>query len=88
MSRFTPRSASEWGAVLPGWLGMIGLIACFAVWAVTPEHIVEPLFVTTFGGLLAVGAGAGALGTLRNPPPPPIPPADAQPDSEPAADAR
>jgi hypothetical protein len=76
VSRFTPRGASEWGAVLPAWIGMLGLIACFVVWAVTRSHIVEPLFVTTFGGLLAVGAGAKALDTLRQPPTPPIPPGD------------
>lgn len=81
MSRFTPRGASEWGSVLPAWLGMLGLIACFAVWALTRSHIVEPLFVTTFGGLLAVGAGAKALDTLRQPPAPPIPPGDPPPDS-------
>jgi hypothetical protein len=32
--------------------------------------------VTAFGGLLAVGQGADALTTLREPPLPPIPPAD------------
>jgi hypothetical protein len=74
VSRFTPRSASEWGAALPTWFGMAGLVACFAVWALTNR--VEPLFVTTFGGLLAVGAGAKALDTLRQPPAPPIPPGD------------
>jgi hypothetical protein len=79
VSRFTPRGASEWGAALPTWLGMVGLVACFVVWALTPDHIVEPLFVTTFGGLLAVGAGAKALDTLRPPPVPPIPPGDPPP---------
>jgi hypothetical protein len=77
VSRFTPSGASEWGAALPTWLGMVGLIACFVVWALTPDHIVEPLFVTTFGGLLAVGAGA--LDTLKQPPVPPIPPGDPPP---------
>jgi hypothetical protein len=67
--------------VLPAWLGMLGLIACFAVWALTRSHIVEPLFVTTFGGLLAVGAGAKALDTLRQPPTPPIPPGDPPSDT-------
>lgn len=60
--------------MLPTYFGMAGLIACFAVWALTNR--VEPLFVTSFGGLLAVGAGAKALVTLREPPPPPIPPGD------------
>ena len=72
--RITPRSASEWAAALPRWLGIMGLIACFLVWLLTGR--VEPLFVTTFGGLLAVGQGADALATLRDPPSPPIPPSD------------
>lgn len=72
--RITPTSASEWAAALPRWLGMLGLVACFLVWVLTGR--VEPLFVTAFGGLLAVGQGADALGTLRDPPRPPIPPAD------------
>jgi hypothetical protein len=53
---------------------MLGLVACFVVWVITGR--VEPLFVTAFGGLLAVGQGADALTTLRDPPAPPIPPGD------------
>jgi hypothetical protein len=53
---------------------MVGLLLCFAVWFLTGR--VEPLFVTGFGGLLAVGQGADALGELRKPPAPPIPPGD------------
>jgi hypothetical protein len=64
------------------WFGMLGLIACFAVWALTRSHIVEPLFVTTFGGLLAIGAGARALDTLRQSPAPPIPPGDPPEDTD------
>ena len=71
----TPRSASEWAAALPRWLGMLGLAACFLVWVLTPDHIVEPLFVTVFGGLLAVGQGADTMAVLKNPPAPPVPPA-------------
>lgn len=74
MSRLTPKSASEWASALPRWLGMLGLIACFAVWIATGR--VEPLFVTAFGGLLTVGQGADALTELREPPNPPVPPAD------------
>jgi hypothetical protein len=72
----TPKSLSEWSTAGLRLFGMIGLVACFVVWVVTPDHIVEPLFVTVFGGLLAVGQGADALGELRRPPAPPIPPAD------------
>jgi hypothetical protein len=72
----TPRSLSEWSAAALRLFGMVGLLACFVVWVVTPDHIVEPLFVTAFGALLAVGQGADALGELRRPPDPPIPPGD------------
>lgn len=74
MSPMTPKTASDWASALPRWLGMLGLIACFAVWILTGR--VEPLFVTAFGGLLAVGQGADALAELREPPTPPVPPAD------------
>lgn len=58
----------------PIWLGILGLVTCMVFWMLTNR--VEPLFVTSFGGLLAVGAGARALDTLRQPPAPPIPPGD------------
>jgi hypothetical protein len=77
--RLTPRSASEWASALPRWLGMLGLVACFLVWTVTGR--VEPLFVTAFGGLLAVGQGADAMTELRNPPTPPVPPGDPLPEA-------
>jgi hypothetical protein len=47
---------------------MLGLVACFIVWTLTGR--VEPLFVTAFGGLLAVGQGADALHQLARPPDP------------------
>lgn len=76
MSRFTPRTASEWSAVLPAYLGMIGLAACFLVWALTRDHIYEPVFIGAFLTLMGVGAGARALVELRQPPAPQIPPID------------
>jgi hypothetical protein len=66
--KLTPSSASEWAAALPTWFGMMGLIACFVVWVATSDHIVEPIFVTTFGGLLGVGQAANALVVLKRPP--------------------
>jgi hypothetical protein len=84
--RISPNSASEWAAALPRWLGMAGLVACFLFWAgtylATGHGAVEPLFVTAFGGLLAVGQGADALTELRRDPLPPIPPADPPRDPE------
>jgi len=67
------------------WLGIFGLVACLGFWMATGR--VEPLFVTTFGGLLAVGAGARALDTLRQTPAPPIPPGDPQPPDLPPGDS-
>lgn len=69
-----PRSAGEWGASVLTWFGMLGLTACFIVWAATPDHIVEPIFVTAFSGLLVAGQGRQALNELKSPPPPPLPP--------------
>lgn len=68
-----PHTAQEWGAALPQWLGMVGLIFCAAFWAVTGR--IEPLLLSAFGGLIAVGQGAGALTALKamTPPPPPVP---------------
>lgn len=62
---------------------MLGLVACFIVWVITGR--VEPLFVTAFGGLLAVGQGADALTELRRDPMPPIPPGDPPPAPEESA---
>jgi hypothetical protein len=83
--KLTPSSASEWAAALPTWFGMMGLIACFVVWVATSQHIVEPIFVTTFGGLLGVGQAANALAVLKRPPDPPataIPPAEPTPTED------
>lgn len=86
MTNFTPKGTSEWAGAASRWVGIVGLMLCFLFWAVTylltGKGAVEPLFVTTFGGLLAVGAGATALDTLRQPPAPPIPPGD--PPSDPS----
>lgn len=70
---FTPRSLSEWSAASLRLFGMLGLVACFVVWVLTKDHLVEPLFVTAFGSLLAVGYGADALVELRKAPQPPLP---------------
>jgi hypothetical protein len=65
----TPRSVGEWLAVVPQILGVAILVFCVVFWAVTNR--VEPLFVTTGGGLLALGQGAKALEELRKPIEPP-----------------
>lgn len=83
MSRFTPRSAAEWGSVLPMWSGAFGVFVCLAIWAATPDHIYNPVFVTGFFGLLAAGAGVKAIDTLRTPISPQTPPLDPPPAPEP-----
>lgn len=60
----TPRSAAEWGAVLPVWLGAVGLVFCAVFWAVTGR--VEPSLLMAFGGSVTVGQGAQALAALRS----------------------
>lgn len=59
------RNAQEWGAVLPQWLGMLGLIFCAVFWALTPEHIISGLLVSAFIGLIGVGQGAEALAAIK-----------------------
>jgi 4-amino-4-deoxy-L-arabinose transferase-like glycosyltransferase len=55
----------QWGAVLPQWLGMVGLVFCAVYWAVTPEHIISGLLVSAFIGLIGVGQGAEALSSIK-----------------------
>lgn len=57
------RSAQEWGAVLPQWLGMAGLVFCAVFWAATQR--VEPLLVSAFVGLIAVGTAGEAATSIR-----------------------
>jgi hypothetical protein len=65
----TPRSAQEWLALLPSVIGALGLVSLLIFWMVTSR--VDPLLVTTFGGLLGAGQAAQALAALKTPPPPP-----------------
>lgn len=70
----TPDKIYAYGSAAVIWFSMAMLGVCFLVWALTGR--VEAIFVTTFGGLLGVGFAGRAVTTLRNPPAPPIPPAD------------
>lgn len=67
-SRPTPQSAAEWGAVIPIYLGMAGLIACFVVWVMVDR--VEALLVTGFGGLILGGQGVAVASAVRSGPTP------------------
>ena len=55
----------DWQEWFPKLLGGVTLLACLIFWMLTDR--VEPLFVTTGGGLIAIGQGAKALGELRRP---------------------
>jgi hypothetical protein len=63
----------EYGAVLPQWLGMTGLVFCAIVWLITGR--IEPLLMSAFGGLIFVGQAGEAYTSLKKgpPTPPPVP---------------
>jgi hypothetical protein len=63
----TPRTAQEWGAVVPQWIGIAGLIFCAVFWAATSR--IEPLLLSAFGGLIFVGQAGEAVVQLRREPP-------------------
>ncbi len=62
------RTAAEWGAVLPQWVGMAGLLLQLAFWMATGK--VEPFLLSAFGGLIFVGQAGEAVVALRRGPPP------------------
>jgi hypothetical protein len=67
------RRRIDWSSDGPKFLGAALIVAAFVFWMLTNR--VEPLFVTTGGGLVAIGQGAQALGELRRMPDPPSTPA-------------
>jgi hypothetical protein len=75
--RVNPKSAAEWSAVLPVYVGLAGLVACFVVWVIFNR--VEPLLLGAFGTLIAAGQGADVIAALRSGPPQPAP----EPEKEP-----
>lgn len=74
--RLTPRTAQEWAAVAPQFVGIFGLLLQLVLWGVTAtinggHGIFEPAMLTAFGGLIVVGQGAEAVVASRRPPPNP-----------------
>lgn len=61
----------NWGSAGPKLLGAAILVFSVVFWAVTDR--VEPLFVTTGGGLVGSGYVLDGLLALRQPPPGPPP---------------
>lgn len=74
--RITPRSASEWAAVLPRYLGMLGVVVSAGFWMATGR--LEPVLFTGFLGLIGVGHGFEALAALKQAPPVPPPTPDTE----------
>jgi hypothetical protein len=74
------RSAQEWGAVLPQFLGMGGLVFCALVWLASGR--IEPLLLSAFGGLIFVGQAGEAVVTLKRSPPDQRPPVETMPVPE------
>jgi hypothetical protein len=55
-----------WFPVASKYLGLVGLVFCATVWALTDR--IEPTLLATFGTLLGLSQGTEALRTLRAPP--------------------
>lgn len=68
------RRTVDWSSDGPKLFGGLLVVAAFITWLFTGR--VEPLFVTTGGGLVAVGQGAQALAELKKLPEPPSSPPD------------
>jgi hypothetical protein len=57
---------AEWGAVLPVWIGLTGVIASFVVWVLTGN--VSPVLLGSFGTMIAAGQGAEVIVALKQGP--------------------
>lgn len=80
------RTPAELFAFAPQVIGAFGFMFSILFWAATfiatGKGALEPIFVTTSGGLLAVGLTAEAVASLRSSPPVPPPlPDPAGPDA-------
>lgn len=62
----TPRTLAEWGAVVPVWVGLSGVVASFVVWVLTGN--VSPVLLGTFGTMIAAGQGAEVIVALKQGP--------------------
>lgn len=67
------RLADTWAPILTRYLGMVGIVFCAVVWALTGR--LEPVLLAAFGGLIGIGQGADAIRSMKDPPPvpPPLP---------------
>jgi hypothetical protein len=68
--QITPKTAQQWGAVAPQFLGIVGLIFCAVVWLASNR--IEPLLLSAFGGLIFVGQAGEAVVQLKTAPPQPV----------------
>jgi hypothetical protein len=65
--RVSPRSAAEWGVVLPLWLAMIGLVFVVVFWAITGR--LESALLNVFGTVALGSQGLRVLEKLKEPEP-------------------
>jgi hypothetical protein len=63
--RVSPRSAAEWGVVLPLWLAMIGLVFVVVFWAITGR--LESALLNVFGTVALGSQGLRVLEQLKEP---------------------
>jgi hypothetical protein len=66
VSKLTPRTFAEWGAVAPVWVGLAGVVGSFVIWAITGN--VSPVLLGTFGTMIAAGQGAEVIVALKQGP--------------------
>jgi hypothetical protein len=69
--RLTPKTLREWGAVMPQWVGIAGLLACLVFYFATGRS--NAAILVAFGGLIVVGQGAETISALGSTPPDPHP---------------
>jgi hypothetical protein len=58
-----PRTFAEWGAVLPVWVGLAGVVASFVVYVLVGKA--SPALLGTFGTMIAAGQGAEIITALK-----------------------
>jgi hypothetical protein len=58
-----PTTAREWGAVVPQWVGIVGMVFLITFWAAT--GMLSAVLVSACLALIGVGQGAEAIALLK-----------------------